>query len=321
MPRVFVVRPPAHLRYTLSPGLLIHGGATMHLKAMARSTSTNALPLKTLRDHATALEASILECLAKPAKKSVHKLRTSTRRIEAQLELLAMLPELPAHDRPKQKLLKLLKKLRQAAGQVRDLDVQRDLIADSTSKKRGPQAGDTIRKEARQLRQELKSQRNKQADDLVTLLQQEKADLPLAFKQFFDSLGDFDALRVSEPDLIAAVRTWYTQRAPSSPPALDDVEHLHDIRKEAKLARYLAETAPSSARKARRLAAEFEELQEAGGQWHDWLLLSEIARAELGDSAQLPRLFAARASKSLKQFERRIEKMSPQPTASPAKAA
>jgi CHAD domain-containing protein len=277
---------------------------------MARSTSTT-LPLKTLRDQATALEASMLECLAKPAKKSVHKLRTSTRRIEAQLELLAMLPELPSHDKPKQKLLRLLKKLRQAAGDVRDLDVQRDLIAEATPKKRGPQPGGNLRKEARQLRQELKKQRDNHAEQLSALLKQEKADLPLAFQQFFDSVGELDSLSINEPDLIALVRTWYGQHAPSTPPALDDVEHLHDIRKEAKLARYLAESAPRSATRARKLAAEFEELQEAGGQWHDWLLLSEIARDELGDTAELPRRFAARADKALKQFERRIEKMSP----------
>jgi CHAD domain-containing protein len=287
---------------------------------MARSTSTT-LPLNTLREQATALEASILECLAKPTKRPVHKLRTYTRRIQAQLELLSTLPELPAHDKPKQKLLRILKKFRRAAGDVRDLDVQQDLIADATPKKRGPQTSGDVRKEARQLSQELKRKREKHAEALVQLLKQEKADLPLACKQLFDTLGDADSVTMTEADLTSLVRTWYSQRSPAAPPALDDTEHLHEIRKNAKLARYLAESAPTAATRARRLAAQFEDLQEAGGQWHDWLLLSEVARTELGNSAQLPDRFAARADKCLKSFERRIEKMSAHRPQSQAKAA
>ena len=37
-------------------------------------------------------------CLTKPGKIAVHRLRTSTRRVQAQLELLSMLPALPPHD-------------------------------------------------------------------------------------------------------------------------------------------------------------------------------------------------------------------------------
>jgi CHAD domain-containing protein len=287
---------------------------------MARSTST-ALPLKTLRDEATALEASMLECLAKPAKRSVHKLRTSTRRIEAQLELLAMLPEVPAHKKERQKVLRLLKKLRQAAGDVRDLDVQQDLVAETTPKKRGQQASDGVRKEARQLRQELKQKRDKLAKDLVAVLKQEKAELPLVFKQLLDSLGEAESLTIPKADLTSLARSWYSQHSPASSPALDDVDHLHEIRKSAKLARYLAESAPASAAKAHRLAADFEDLQEAGGEWHDWLQLSETARAELGGSAQLPDRYSARAQKCLKSFERRIQKMSAQTRRPTTKAA
>jgi len=287
---------------------------------MARSTST-ALPIKALRELATKLEASILECLAQPAKRAVHKLRTSTRRIEAQLELLSMFPELPAHDRPKQKLLRSLKKLRRAAGIVRDIDVQRDLVAEVTPRKRRAQAASDLRNDALQLRQDLKRWREKHAEELVELLKQEKVELPLAFKQLFDSLGDTDSFAISEADLASLARTLYHQRTPVAVPDRDDIEHLHDIRKQAKLARYLAESAPATAARAHRVAAQFENLQEAGGQWHDWLLLAEIARRELGDSAQLPKRFAARAEKSLKQFERRIEKMNARPPTSRPKAA
>jgi CHAD domain-containing protein len=273
------------------------------------SGKTKIEPLKTLREQSTALEASILECLAKPTKRPVHKLRTSTRRIEAQLQLIAMFPEVPPHAKPAQKVLRALKKIRQAAGVVRDIDVQQDLVAETTPRKRSSQSADAVRKDARQLQQDLKGWRDTHADELVALLKQQKTDLPLDFKDLFDSLGDADSLAVSEADLTSRVRAWYRDNVPEPAPDLDDIEHLHDIRKQAKLARYLAESAPASATKARRLATQFEDLQEAGGQWHDWLLLAEIAREHLGNSAELPRRYAARAEKCLKQFERQIEKM------------
>jgi CHAD domain-containing protein len=263
----------------------------------------------------------MLECLAKPAKRSVHKLRTSTRRIEAQLELLSMLPELPRHIKPRQKLLRLLKKLRQAAGEVRDLDVQRDLVAETTPKKHHSRSVKDIRKEADQLRQELKQKRASLAAELVSVLKQEQEDLPLAFKELFDSLESVGSLTVSEADLTSLINTWYGQHTPATAPEPTDVEHLHDIRKYAKLARYLAESAPPEAGDARRLATRFEDLQEAGGQWHDWLLLAEIAREQLGASAELPTLFASRAQKCLKTFERRIEKMNTRKSRAHAKAA
>jgi CHAD domain-containing protein len=273
------------------------------------SGNTKIEPLKTLREQSTALEASILECLAKPAKRPVHRLRTSTRRIEAQLQLLALLPEVAPHAKPAQKVLRLLKKIRRAAGVVRDIDVQQDLITETTPKKRGSQSADDVRKDARQLQQDLKRWREKHADELVQLLKKQKTDLPLAFKDLLDSLGDADSLAIGEADLTSRVRTWYSENVPEPAPDLDDIEHLHDIRKQAKLARYLAESAPTSAAKARRLASQFEDLQEAGGEWHDWLLLAEIARTHLGNSAELPKRYAARAQKCLRQFERQIEKM------------
>lgn len=278
-------------------------------------------PLKTLREQSTALDASILECLAKPTKRPVHKLRTSTRRIEAQLQLLATFPELPAHAKRTQKILGLLKKIRRAAGVVRDIDVQMDLIAETTPKKTGSQSANDVRKDARQLRQDLKRWREKHADELVELLNQQKTNLPLAFKDLFDSLEAAGSFAITEADLTSRVRAWYSQNIPESAPDLDDIEHLHDIRKQAKLARYLAESAPESAARARRLASQFEDLQEAGGQWHDWLLLSEIARTNLGNSAELPKRYAARAEKCLRSFERRIEKMNEQTARSHSQAA
>jgi len=270
-------------------------------------------PVQALREAVTSLEAAMLMCLARPRKEAIHRLRTSTRRIEAQLELLSMLPDLPQQGEQKQYAARLLKKLRQAAGEVRDIDVQRNLIRDEAAGKSGahgpnPQIRDQIGGEARSLNRELKRKRDEQANHLVRLLVRLRVELPLVFEKLLDTLKPAEATTLTEAELIALVRKWYARRPQSQPtaPAAQDVVELHNIRKRAKLARYLAESAPQAAVAARRLAAQFEELQQAGGQWHDWLLLSKVAAQELGDSAKLTQRFAMRAARSLRAFRRRL---------------
>src|SRR3984893_4522863 len=69
-----------------------------------------------------------------PKVDAVHQLRTGTRRVEATLETLAR--EAGARglgvaiEDARQRWLKQLKKVRRASGNVRDLDVHRDLLAE-----------------------------------------------------------------------------------------------------------------------------------------------------------------------------------------------
>lgn len=272
---------------------------------MARATQS-AHPVETLRENTQSLEASVLVCLAKPSKNAVHALRTTTRRIEAQLELLSMLPNLPPHDKPRRKAHRLLKKLRHAAGQVRDIDVQRDLIRDEADQ--SGRANGTLRKEARHLRRELKQRRDTEAGHLLDMLQKQRSKLPIIFEKLLDALAPAESLTLTEARLTSLVRDWYAQHCGNQPSASPPQEpaRLHQIRKHAKLARYLAESAPQSATNAHRLAAHFDNLQQAGGEWHDWLLLADIAAGELGKSAQLPDLFTAHADRSLDLYKRRL---------------
>jgi len=290
---------------------------------MARAEKS-AKPLKTLKDTATALEASILLCLAKPEKKAVHKLRTNTRRIEAQLELLSMLPELPPHEKQQADARRLLKKIRRAAGQVRDLDVQRDLIEnEAAGKNGGTRPTPDLRKEASQLRSNLKRKRDGEADDLRRLLKKHQSALPITFQKLLDVLAPAESLTLTELQLTGLVQDWYTSQTAHPPSAapLQNEDQLHEIRKQAKLARYLAESAPKSAVRAQRLAAKLEDLQEAGGHWHDWLLLAKISSKELGKSAKLPARFAAHADRSLAAYKRRLSTFAVRPETQHAKAA
>ncbi len=272
---------------------------------MARSPQS-AHPLQTLRENTAALEAAILVCLDNADKPAVHRLRTTTRRIEAQLELFAMLPHLPPHKDEAHKALRLLKKLRRAAGQVRDLDVQRDLIdTEITGKNRSAE----LQKESNSLSRTLKHKRDEESAHLQQLLKKHRADYPHAFEKLLDALAPAESLTLTESHLTTLIHEWYSQHTPSSTP--QDHAHLHDIRKRAKLARYLAESAPKSATAARRLAAHFEAIQQAGGKWHDWLLLHQLSTAKLGHAAKLPQRFSTHADTSLRAFKRRLTHPAP----------
>src|ERR1035438_4787019 len=114
-------------------------------------------------------------------------------------------------------------------------------------------------------------------------------------------------MALSEPRLIELILARYGsnhQTETPAPPVPDDTAQLHELRKRAKLARYVAESAPTSAVAAQRLAGQFAILQQAGGEWHDWLVLAQVAAGELGSSAKLPQRFAAHADHALLAFRR-----------------
>ena len=275
---------------------------------MARARQTTH-PVQVLRETALLLGATIRACLARPGKEPVHQLRTATRRIEAQFVLLSMLPSLPPHREPADKALRLLKRLRRAAGQVRDIDVQRDLVAREAEEVPGaPPPSPALKDEARRLNRELKRKRDEHANSLVRLLKKEQAEVALAFDDLLDALAPSEAIKLTQGELIALIRDWYAQHVPpqSSAAAPQSAEELHEIRKCAKLARYIAESSPESARRTRKLGAKFEGLQKAGGEWHDRLLLADIAAVELGKTAQLTQRFAAQAEIALSTFRRSL---------------
>lgn len=262
-------------------------------------------PVQVLGELAISLEAAVLECLAKPGKKAVHAIRTSTRRIEAQLELLSMLEGLPEHGREVSKVRKLLKKLRGAAGTVRDLDVQRTLIKGESATNVRNRA---LAKEGKRLRTELKRVREDEAEKLVALLERDQSKLPRALAALLNTLEPARETRIGQARVVSLIREWYRKHAKPSVEGAQagEEEQLHAVRKVAKLARYLGEAAPESAAAARKLAARFESMQEAGGQWHDWMQLADVAADALGRSAALPQRFTEHAESALSDYQRRL---------------
>jgi CHAD domain-containing protein len=273
------------------------------------SSAIAAHPVRTLHELFTALEAAVAATLADPNPKAVHRLRTTTRRIEAQLELLSLLPDLPEHARPKAKTQKLLKQLRRAAGRVRDLDVYLNVHL-NVQRKLAQSRSPRLHPEIHQLQSSFKRQRGEESEDLLRILHRHQAKIARRFKTLLKALAPAETLALPISRLMQLTLGWYLHNIPTT---ANSSGQLHTIRKAAKLARYMAESATPTAKSPRtpaaRLALTFESLQQSGGIWHDWLILSRIARRELGPSSPLSELFASNCEESLASYQRELESL------------
>jgi CHAD domain-containing protein len=255
-------------------------------------------PVGTLRAQVTGLDTAIAQVLARPKKDAVHGLRKATRKVEAQLEVIAALGRqealFEAAGKPAKKVRKLLGTVRKAAGKVRDLDVQRRLAKEmtdtGTSKK--------IRKEAKELRRQLKTEREQEAEMLVAMLERHALKLEPRLERLLQELEPAAHVGMSAKELEVLTRGFYAARRESAEREKQPVDRMHGVRKAAKLARYMVEDGV-----APRVVDEYEAVQESGGHWHDVLTLRDIAEERLGRGADLTTLLATRESEARREFE------------------
>jgi CHAD domain-containing protein len=253
-----------------------------------------------------------------PKVEAVHHLRTGTRRVEATLETLAREAGARGLGKPaeeaRQRWLRQLKKVRRAAGTVRDLDVHRELLADNFL----PAADTAPDKVARELAEATAAAASGSVE-ITPLVQQARsldAWLKARRSAAADALcatldGHAEALLDAEQQFMAATakRRSILHRAhrPASRLALDDYlrlmdamplldkENLHDFRKGAKKARYVAESDEHDSA-AGTMAKAIKRVQDAIGDWHDWVVVAEEAHEALGkDGALLQADLEARA--------------------------
>jgi CHAD domain-containing protein len=224
-------------------------------------------PVTAFLRQSLALKAAIADCLDEPSVKPVHKLRSTTRRLEATLELLDLSTGIKIRGKSKP-LRKALREIRRAAGTVRDLDVHCDLL------KAYKKNGDTDK-----LDQYLDSARTKAAKKLCT-------DLRKSQKQLIAELNDVETmlkpvldLDLSGAELIRLTRKWFASTICHLDPRQDD--QLHSIRKAGKAARYIAESGAEVSKTVAALATRFERAQNTLGAWHDCLLLLDEAQTIL----------------------------------------
>ncbi|MEI9981094.1 MAG: CHAD domain-containing protein [Edaphobacter sp.] len=240
-------------------------------------------PVIAFLQQSQALKAAIADCLKKTSPKPVHRLRSSTRRIEATLELLAAVSTSVPVDHEAEPLRKALRKLRRVAGAVRDLDVHRELL--KTCKK----SADTVL-----LDRNLSNARESAARKLADVLEENQKKVHQSLNALEAVLKPVLDLDLSGKELIHLTRSWFAKSACNLDPEQDD--QLHSIRKAGKTARYIAETGAGASKAVATLAARFEHAQETLGAWHDYLVLLDEAQASLSKQSPTTEQILQRAT-------------------------
>lgn len=204
--------------------------------------------------------------------KEVHRLRTTARRIEALTQFL------PEKIRDKNEgVIEEIHAIRKKSGKVRDLDVQLDLLSKVGS--------DAQRPQFEVLENSLLGRREKRAQKLykeVRVLQRKKWLSRLARLSKEVAEAPVEELIKDEPLKSAKEQLKIVAARYPDSVSMVDPEELHRLRIELKKIRYTAELAGKDAA-TKRFTAAIEKTQDAIGDWHDWLTLSETAEETLNN--------------------------------------
>jgi len=209
------------------------------------------------------LDRDLVKLCSKPVAENVHRFRTATRRLQTLLQELSS-----KRDRNQKKLLKLLGRIRRRAGKVRDLDVQLAALR-SLKVAQEPRRKTQLMHRLIELRGEHEKKLRKALDKQT--LREVRRRLKRADKEF-DPKTTHDPLPVARRML----KQIENPATPLSEPL------LHQYRIVGKRARYAAEFAGKTA-EAVQLIAELKRMQDALGDWRDWLTLTQTASEQLGD--------------------------------------
>ncbi len=249
--------------------------------------------------------AALEACRVRPRQNAVHQLRTTTRRLEALLNMAKRRRRGNVRfGRKVDKALKALQPIRRAAGPVRDMDVQRGLLEDLLKTKDAamPVAErSAINEGAHNLQAKLKGYRKEAAAELASIIAKvEGKELrrisplktQLSNAQWMFLLKEAHAVeRRSARDLDAS-----------------DPRSLHAYRKSSKSARYLAEMEEDSSAAAV-FAKRMKKVLDAIGGWHDWMLLTQLAQETVGKSSTLAKAVKKERDGALRRAVRAVERL------------
>jgi CHAD domain-containing protein len=267
-------------------------------------TATN--PIHALRQQSTCLEAAISRSLATPTRKAVHELRSETRRIEAQLDLLRRMHGLPPYRPAAEKLLRRLHKLRRRAGRVRDCDVQRKLLkagdGELISQHESHQSLEELRPDIENLRKILGRHRRRAERKLLRSIEKQQAKLAGDLETVLSALKPAEAAQVPSHELLASIARKFGRSLLFHEAG---EKKLHDLRKAAKHARYQCEALPGASAAA--FAKQLETLQDAGGSWHDLLELTKRGASKLGTGHPLTLVLEHRRDEHLNRYLEKLE--------------
>jgi CHAD domain-containing protein len=226
---------------------------------------------------AEAFNAAVAQCVEHAAPHAVHGLRTGSRRLQAMLEAMLRDHAPASLQKPAKAWLRQLKQVRRAAGPVRDLDVHRKLLEQWVAHESSP-----LQEQAARLDGWLKGRRKHLGARMQKQVGKRRQALDERQSALWAALDSAPAGAMRVPRSTDAVALEQFMHAADTMPLLD-AENLHDFRKATKKARYVAESGPEEQNSG--VAKALKRVQDAIGDWHDWLCLSQEADAALGKDA------------------------------------
>jgi CHAD domain-containing protein len=219
-----------------------------------------------IEKHVRTLLRSLKGLAGAPPIEDVHNLRTQARRVEAIAAAL-----MPGDKKLRRRLMKTIRPVRKAAGEVRDMDV---LAAKARSLAR-PRHGNSV---ARML-EYLRSMRVEGAHKLLDTVAGQRSDARRSLKRFSRQIerrfhgnkprtaaNAADCVTIGEAAkrLIDELNSW---------PAFT-AENLHPFRIKVKELRYLLQLTKDGNPK---LLDALGKVKDQIGDWHDWQQLAKIA--------------------------------------------
>ncbi|MGA3225426.1 MAG: CHAD domain-containing protein [Acidobacteriaceae bacterium] len=235
---------------------------------------------------AEAFHTAVEQCVQDADSDAVHRVRTGSRRLQAMLEATLRESAGPALQQTAKAWLRPLKQIRRAAGEVRDLDVHRKLLESWASKESPiPEAASPnhLHEQAQVLDTWLKGERKHLAHGMqkqIRKRQQGLAEQQAAFLAAVGSVPPGGSRAARSTDAVALED--FVRTADAMP--LLDAENLHEFRKATKKARYVAESGAEGPAESS-VAKALKRIQDAIGEWHDWVCLREEAEAAVGNDA------------------------------------
>ena len=203
---------------------------------------------------------------AHPSPEQVHELRTQARRLEAVVHTFSS-----DSDGEGQRLVKLMKPVRKAAGKVRDVDV---FIAKLHQIKLHQIEGDSAGEGLMRLTEHIAGRREKHLGRLHRAIARRGKQIRRSMRQYGRWLesGEGVTSPAAAQTLAAELDNWPKLQA----------GNLHEFRIRAKELRYMLQLLPDV--DPQRIKA-LGEVKDLSGEWHDWLELRELAEEILDPAA------------------------------------
>jgi CHAD domain-containing protein len=195
-----------------------------------------------------------------PTPEEVHEFRTHTRRLEAIVHTFSS-----ESDHQAQRLLKLTKPVRRAAGKVRDMDVFVAKVHQIGDDSAGEGLGRLV--------EHIAVRRDKHLDRLHKVIAHHRKEILRALGEYARSLGSSnEVVSPAAPEILATeLDHWPKLHA----------GNLHEFRIRAKELRYMLQLTPDVDQQRMDLLGEAKDL---AGEWHDWLELGGLAKEVLDPS-------------------------------------